>query len=71
MSSKVEIGKEYFHYKDKEKKYKVLYIGKLQINDKKYDHIDVVVYEALYDGELGKIWVRPLAEFLEKFLEVK
>jgi len=27
---------------------------------------DLVVYEALYDNEVSKIWVRPLAMFLEE-----
>ncbi|MBP9772142.1 MAG: DUF1653 domain-containing protein [Candidatus Pacebacteria bacterium] len=27
---------------------------------------DLVVYEALYDNELSKLWVRPLAMFLEE-----
>jgi hypothetical protein len=26
---------------------------------------DMVVYETQYDNELGKLWVRPLAMFLE------
>lgn len=69
MLEKVEIGKEYFHYKDKNKKYKVLFLGKLQMTDKKYDLIDMVIYETLYENDFGKIWVRPLDEFLEKFSE--
>lgn len=27
---------------------------------------DLVVYEALYDNKVSKLWVRPLAMFLEK-----
>ncbi|MBR1429395.1 MAG: DUF1653 domain-containing protein [Rickettsiales bacterium] len=27
---------------------------------------DLVVYEALYDNKVSKIWVRPLEMFLEK-----
>ena len=27
---------------------------------------DMVVYEALYDNNISKIWVRPLKMFLEK-----
>ena len=27
--------------------------------------------QAVYRGEDGKIWVRPMSEFLEKFSEVK
>ena len=26
---------------------------------------DMVVYEALYENDLGKIWVRPLTMFIE------
>lgn len=72
MLTKVEIGKKYFHHKDKTKFYKVLEVGKLQINDERYDLVEVVIYKALYeDASLGKIWVRPISEFLEKFSEVE
>lgn len=72
MLTKVEIGKKYFHYKNEAKLYEVLEIGKLQISDKKYDLLEVVIYKALYeDTPLGKIWVRPLSEFLQKFSEAK
>lgn len=27
---------------------------------------EMVVYEALYENKLGKLWVRPLAMFLEE-----
>lgn len=27
---------------------------------------DMVVYEALYENELGKLWVRPLSMFFEE-----
>lgn len=76
MTEKVEIGKEYFHYKDISKRYRVLHIGKLQINDERYDLseynlAEVVIYEVLYeDAPLGKIWVRTLSEFKEKFTEI-
>ncbi len=72
MLIKVEIGKKYFHHKDETKLYEVLEIGKLQISDKKYDLLEAVIYKALYeDASLGKIWVRPLSEFLQKFSEAK
>ena len=29
---------------------------------------DMVVYEALYENTLGKLWVRPASMFLEKVL---
>ena len=48
----------YKHYKDKE--YKVLCVGKHSETLE-----DMVVYEALYDNEISKIWVRPLKMFTE------
>lgn len=50
----------YEHYKSG-KKYRVLGVAK---------HSEtlegLVVYEALYENEMSKLWVRPLAMFLEE-----
>lgn len=40
--------------------YKVLCIGKLESTLE-----DVVIYEAQYENDLSKIWVRPIKEFTE------
>ncbi|MDP3995074.1 MAG: DUF1653 domain-containing protein [bacterium] len=48
----------YEHFKGKQ--YRVLGVGKHSETLE-----DMVVYEALYDNELGKLWVRPLGMFLE------
>lgn len=48
----------YRHYKGKE--YRVIAVAK---HGETFE--DMVVYEALYDNELSKVWVRPLAMFLE------
>ena len=32
---------------------------------------DMVIYEALYNNELSKFWVRPLSLFKEKFVFVR
>lgn len=71
MTQDVEIGKEYFHYKDNTKKYKVLLFGKMQIGDERCDMQEVVIYEPLYEAPLGKVWVRPLSEFKEKFTKAQ
>ena len=42
-------------------KYRVLYVAKHSETLE-----DLVVYEALYDNKLSKIWVRPLEMFLDK-----
>lgn len=49
----------YLHYKGK--KYRVIGVAKHSETLE-----DLVVYEALYDNEVSKIWVRPLAMFLEE-----
>lgn len=49
----------YKHTK-KGKLYRVLYIAKHSETLE-----DMVMYEALYDNPLGKMWVRPKAMFLE------
>lgn len=50
---------EYEHYKSG-KKYRVIGVAKHSETLE-----DMVVYEALYDNEMSKLWVRPLAMFLE------
>jgi len=49
----------YEHYKGK--KYRVLGVAKHSENLE-----DMVMYEALYENELAKLWIRPLAMFLEE-----
>ena len=49
----------YRHFKGN--KYRVLYVAKHSENLEEF-----VVYEALYDNKVSKIWVRPLAMFLDK-----
>ncbi len=48
----------YEHYKGKQ--YKVIGVAKHSESLE-----DLVVYEALYENEVAKLWVRPLAMFLE------
>lgn len=48
----------YEHYKGN--RYKVLGVAKHSET-----HEDLVMYEALYENELSKLWVRPLTMFLE------
>ena len=48
----------YEHYKGG-KKYRVLGVAKHSETME-----DMVVYEALYENEMSKLWVRPLAMFL-------
>ena len=50
----------YEHYKSG-KKYQVLGVAKHSETLE-----DVVVYEALYENEMSKLWVRPLAMFLQE-----
>ncbi len=50
----------YEHYKSS-KKYRVIGMAKHSETLE-----DVVVYEALYENEMSKLWVRPLAIFLEE-----
>lgn len=47
----------YQHYKGK--KYRVIGVAKHSETLE-----DMVVYEALYDNEMSKLWVRPLEMFL-------
>ena len=55
---KIKLG-IYEHFKGK--RYKVLDVAK---HSETFD--EMVVYEALYENEVSKLWVRPLAMFLEK-----
>lgn len=50
----------YEHYKSG-KKYRVISVAKHSETLE-----DMVVYEALYENEVAKLWVRPLAMFLEE-----
>jgi len=54
----IKLGK-YQHYKGG--KYQVIGLAK---HSETFE--DLVVYEALYDNKLSKIWVRPLNSFKEK-----
>lgn len=56
--TEIKLGK-YKHYKGKE--YRVLGIAKHS-----EDLGELVVYEALYDNEKSKLWVRPKSMFLEE-----
>lgn len=56
--TEIKLGK-YKHYKGKE--YRVLGIAKHS-----EDLEELVVYEALYDNEESKLWVRPKSMFLEE-----
>jgi hypothetical protein len=51
----------YEHYKGK--KYRVIGIAKHSETLE-----DVVVYEALYENEMSKLWVRPLTMFTENVI---
>lgn len=49
----------YEHYKGK--RYRVIGVAKHSETLE-----DMIVYEALYDNEMSKLWVRPLLMFLEE-----
>jgi hypothetical protein len=49
----------YEHYKGK--KYRVIGVAKHSETLE-----DMVVYEALYDNDVSKLWIRPLQMFLEE-----
>ena len=51
----------YEHYKGNGKKYRVIGVAKHSETLE-----DMVVYEALYNNEVSKLWVRPLKMFLEE-----
>ncbi len=57
-SSKLKLGR-YRHYKGNE--YNVIAIAKHSETLE-----DLVIYEALYDNKVAKIWARPLKMFTEK-----
>ncbi|MBI5655235.1 DUF1653 domain-containing protein [Candidatus Uhrbacteria bacterium] len=57
METAIQIG-TYRHYSGKA--YKVIGIGKHSETLE-----DMVIYEALYDNQLSKIWIRPVAMFTE------
>lgn len=54
----IQVGKKYRHYKGKE--YLVLNVARHSETLEEY-----VIYETLYENDLGKIWVRPLKMFCE------
>lgn len=56
-SKKIKLGK-YRHYKNK--LYRVLGVAKHSETLE-----DLVVYEALYDNDVSRLWVRPLQMFTE------
>ncbi len=56
-NNQLKLG-EYEHYKGK--RYRVLGVAKHSETNE-----DLVMYEALYDNELSRLWVRPLKMFLE------
>lgn len=58
MKKDIQIGAVYEHYKGK--RYTVLNLVKHSETLE-----DLVLYECLYENDLGKIWVRPLDMFLE------
>ena len=58
MVNDLKLGGFYEHYKGM--KYKVISLVKHSETLE-----DLVYYECQYENELGKLWVRPLAMFLE------
>lgn len=60
LLSRLAIGSVYQHYSGKQ--YRVITVGRHSEDLSLY-----VIYEALYDGgDLGQVWMRPLAMFLEE-----
>ena len=57
QNQQIKLGK-YRHFKGNE--YNVIAVAKHSETLE-----DMVVYEALYDNKVSKIWVRPLSMFLE------
>jgi hypothetical protein len=57
-------GKIWQHYKTKGE-YEIISIGKLQVKVESLDMLDCVIYKAVSDV---KVWVRPLADFVETVL---
>lgn len=54
----IKVGAVYEHVKTGTR-YRLLAVGK---RTKTLE--DLVVYEALYDNTVGKVWIRPVAEFI-------
>ncbi len=54
----IKPGQKYFHYKNKDKFYRIVAVGKYKSNLE-----DVVVYETLYQNPLSNIWVRTVEDF--------
>ena len=61
------VGEIWKHYKTNGE-YEISGIGKLQVKVESLDMEDCVVYTALSDG---KLWCRPLADFVEKVTNEK
>ena len=59
MQNDIVVGAMYKHYKGKF--YRILGVAKHSETLE-----ELVVYEALYDNPLSKLWVRPKKMFLEK-----
>ena len=57
----LEIGATYVHYKNK--RYKV--VGMARHSETLEE---MVVYEALYENDLGRVWVRPLKMWSEQVI---
>lgn len=55
----LKIGATYIHYKNK----KYLVTGVARHSETLEE---MVIYEALYENDLGKVWVRPKKMFLEE-----
>lgn len=53
-------GQIYRHFKNPEHQYRIIGLAKHSESLE-----DLVVYEALYDNELGRLWVRPLSMWTE------
>ena len=60
---KVKVGQIYFHYKNENNYYVVESIGFIESSEEV-----AVIYRALYGK--GIVWVRPLEEFIKKFMIV-
>ncbi len=50
-------GERYHHFKDRNKEYEIVCIGKNSENEE-----ELVVYRGLYEG--NPVWIRPLTMFL-------
>lgn len=60
---KMEIRKGIYKHSKSGKEYRVINLAKHSETLE-----DLVVYEALYENETSKVWVRPLSMFMEEIL---